>query len=364
VARLQLKSLAISIRGLTKRYGSVAALDAVDLDIRAGEFLTLLGPSGSGKTTLLMTLAGFARPDAGAIFLGERELTFLPPHQRGIGVVFQSYALFPHMTVLANVSYPLRVRGFSKSEIHERARRALDLVQLSGFEDRAISQLSGGQAQRVALARAIVFEPPVLLMDEPLSALDRKLRETMQTEIRRIHERVGATTIYVTHDQREALALSDRVVVFNTGRIEQIGTPEDVYDRPSTLFVADFVGDSHFIPVTVEAGVAQINGRALKLAQLTPLAPHQFLVLRPERLELGPPDAEAEYNRFDGKVLRRVFFGDVVVLTIGVADLPPITVKLGTNHRAAIATPPVGSTIALWLHRIDTILIPAVTSRE
>jgi putative spermidine/putrescine transport system ATP-binding protein len=266
------------------------------------------------------------------------------------------------MTVLANVSYALRVRRIPKAEIDRRARRALELVQLRGFENRAIRELSGGQAQRVALARAIVFEPPVLLMDEPLSALDRKLRETMQIEIRRIHERVGATTIYVTHDQREALSLSDRVVVFNAGKIEQIGTPEDVYDRPQTPFVADFVGDSHFLPVTMVGGAAQINGRELKLGEVALLAPRQFLVLRPEKLELGTPESVAEYNRFDGEVLRRVFLGDAVVLSIGVADLPPITVKLGTSHRAAVATPVVGSTISLWLHRKDTILIPAVTS--
>ena len=218
-------SLPITVRQITKSYGSVRALDQVDLDIRSGEFLTLLGPSGSGKTTLLMVLAGFTRPDHGSLKFGETEVIRLAPHKRGIGMVFQSYALFPHMSVGANIAFPLRLRGVAKPDIARRVEQALALVQLAGYATRRVDELSGGQRQRVALARAIVFEPRILLMDEPLSALDKQLREHMQIELRRLHEQLGMTTVYVTHDQREALTMSDRVAVLNHGKLMQYGPP-------------------------------------------------------------------------------------------------------------------------------------------
>ncbi|MEH6524422.1 ABC transporter ATP-binding protein, partial [Sulfitobacter sp.] len=238
------QSLPIDVSSLCKAYGAVKALDDVSLNIAAGEFLTLLGPSGSGKTTLLMALAGFVRPDGGSIRFGDREMIATPPHKRGLGMVFQSYALFPFMTVAENVAYPLKVRGVSKNDQKARAERALDTVQLGGYGDRRITQLSGGQRQRVALARSMVFEPQIILMDEPLSALDKKLREHMQIELKALHQKLDATVVYVTHDQREALTMSDRIAVVNHGRIEQIETPERLYRQPHSFFVADFVGES------------------------------------------------------------------------------------------------------------------------
>src|SRR6187200_1299840 len=245
----QSASLPIAVRELTKAYGAVHALDHVELDVKSGEFLTLLGPSGSGKTTLLMVLAGFVRPDSGSIRFGTQEVVRLAPHKRNLGMVFQNYALFPHMNVAANIAFPLKLRGIVSREIARRVEEALELVQLGGYGERHIDQLSGGQRQRVALARAIVFEPRIVLMDEPLSALDKQLREAMQLELRRLHERLGTTTIYVTHDQREALTMSDRIAVINGGRIVQLGTPRDIYDYPATRFVAEFIGESSFLPV-------------------------------------------------------------------------------------------------------------------
>jgi len=238
---------AIRLRGLTRRFGSVLAVDQVDLDVRDGEFLTLLGPSGSGKTTVLRMIAGFERPDAGTIELSGVDVTDVPPNGRDVNTVFQDYALFPHMTVMQNVEYGLRVRKVAAAERQVRAREALDAVQLPAYGDRKPSQLSGGQRQRVALARALVNRPRVLLLDEPLGALDLKLREQMQVELKELQRRLGITFIFVTHDQDEALTMSDRIAVFNEGRIAQLGTPQDVYEHPATAFVAGFVGVSNLV---------------------------------------------------------------------------------------------------------------------
>jgi putative spermidine/putrescine transport system ATP-binding protein len=238
---------AVRVRALRKSYGPVVALDGVDLDIGQGQFFTLLGPSGSGKTTLLRMIAGFEKPDAGAIELGGREISKVPPYARDVNTVFQDYALFPHMSVKQNIEYGLRVKGVSKSERRARAERALDTVRLTGLGDRKPTQLSGGQRQRVALARAIVNEPQVLLLDEPLGALDLKLRQEMQLELQHTQRDVGITFVYVTHDQEEALSMSDRIAVLNRGRIEQVGTPLEVYERPQTDFVAGFIGISNLI---------------------------------------------------------------------------------------------------------------------
>jgi putative spermidine/putrescine transport system ATP-binding protein len=244
----QINALPITIRGLTKTYGPVFALDHVDLDVRSGEFLTLLGPSGSGKTTLLMVLAGFTRPDHGSALFGDDEVIRMQPHKREVGMVFQNYALFPHMTVAGNIGFPLKLRNVNKATLRQRVESALETVQLEGFGDRQIDQLSGGQMQRVALARAIVFEPRILLMDEPLSALDKKLREHMQIELRHLHEKLGMTTVYVTHDQREALTMSDRIAVINDGKLMQLDSPRRIYDQPANPFVANFIGESTLLP--------------------------------------------------------------------------------------------------------------------
>ncbi|HEX5189290.1 MAG TPA: ABC transporter ATP-binding protein [Streptosporangiaceae bacterium] len=238
---------AVRVRGLRKNYGSVTALAGVDLDIAQGEFFTLLGPSGSGKTTLLRLIAGFESPDGGAIELGGKEISKVPPYARDINTVFQDYALFPHMSVRQNIEYGLRVKGVAKSTRRASAKRALDMVRLAGLGDRKPAQLSGGQRQRVALARAIVNEPQVLLLDEPLGALDLKLRQEMQLELQHVQREVRITFVYVTHDQEEALSMSDRIAVLNHGRIEQVGTPLEVYERPRSDFVAGFIGISNLI---------------------------------------------------------------------------------------------------------------------
>jgi putative spermidine/putrescine transport system ATP-binding protein len=237
----------IRLRGLAKRYGDVVAVDDVDLDVARGEFFTLLGPSGSGKTTTLRMIAGFERPDAGVIELDGRDVAALPPYDRPVNTVFQDYALFPHMTVQQNVEYGLMVKRVAKAERRERAREALAMVRLDAFGARKPSQLSGGQRQRVALARAIVNRPRVLLLDEPLGALDLKLRQEMQIELKRIQQEVGITFVYVTHDQEEALTMSDRLAVFNQGRVEQVGPPAEVYEHPRSEFIAGFVGVSNVI---------------------------------------------------------------------------------------------------------------------
>jgi ABC-type Fe3+/spermidine/putrescine transport system ATPase subunit len=232
----------VILENLTKIFGNVVAVEEIFLEVKRGEFITLLGPSGSGKTTILMMIAGFQIPTSGKIFIEEEMVIYQPPYKRNIGMVFQSYALFPHMTVFDNIAFPLRMRKVKEKEISKSVMRVLDLVELSEYGTRYPKQLSGGQQQRVALARAYVYNPPVLLMDEPLGALDKKLREQMQLEIKHFHESLGVTVIYVTHDQGEALTMSDRVAVMNKGRIEQVGSPTDLYERPSNKFVADFVG--------------------------------------------------------------------------------------------------------------------------
>jgi iron(III) transport system ATP-binding protein len=241
----------IRIQGVCKRFGSAAALTDISLEVAAGELFFLLGPSGCGKTTLLRTLAGFVQPDAGAIFFADKPVTNLPPWARDSAMVFQAYALWPHMTVAQNVAYGLRVRGVGRAEINRRVEQALKMVRMDGYADRRPTQLSGGQQQRVALARALVIEPRVLLLDEPLSNLDARLRDELREEIRRLHQETGLTMVYVTHDQKEALALADRLAVMDGGRLVQVGSPLDVYHRPLTRFVAGFLGDSNFLPGVV-----------------------------------------------------------------------------------------------------------------
>ncbi len=251
---------AIRLTGLTKSFGSVDAVDGVDLDIAEGEFFSMLGPSGSGKTTVLRLIAGFEQPSSGTVMLRGRDVTGTAPFERDVNTVFQDYALFPHMTVLENVAYGLRVRGVKKAERRARAEESLDSVRLSGFGERKPSQLSGGQRQRVALARATVVKPKVLLLDEPLGALDLKLREQMQVELKELQRSLGITFIFVTHDQEEALTLSDRVAVFNNGRVVQLGTPSEIYERPATSFVASFVGTSNIFDDTLSRSLLGRSG--------------------------------------------------------------------------------------------------------
>jgi spermidine/putrescine ABC transporter ATP-binding subunit len=290
-------------------------LDDVSFAVDAGQFFTLLGPSGSGKTTILKIVAGFVPQDDGEVYADERELSGEPPHRRDIGLVFQNYALFPHMTVTANVGFPLRMRKVARAEAERRIRQALEIVRLTGFEDRYPRQLSGGQQQRVALARTLVFNPSVVLMDEPLGALDRKLREHMQTEIKDIQRRLGITVVYVTHDQEEALTLSDRIGVMHRGRLEQLGAPADLYERPRSRFVADFIGESNFLSGRVVgsavAGVAFETRRGAKLhaagAGVTPGA--AVLFVRPEKITLTR-EAGAQAEAIPGIVRDVVYVGE------------------------------------------------------
>ncbi len=286
----------IQLQSVSKRYGAVAAVDDVSLDVAQGEFVTILGPSGSGKTTVLTMIAGLNHPSGGAIHIGGRDVTMLPASQRNIGLVFQSYALFPHMTVFDNVAFPLSVRKVGGAETRRRVEEALARVRLDGFERRKPSQLSGGQQQRVALARAIVFQPDILLLDEPLGALDRKLREEVQIELRRLQRSLGITTILVTHDQEEALSLSDRIVVLDHGRVQQTAAPQDAYLRPSNRFVADFLGTANFFEGRVAPGLHAIlvdGGRSIPCGDAGQAEGTRVTaILRPERLALGPADAD------------------------------------------------------------------------
>jgi spermidine/putrescine ABC transporter ATP-binding subunit len=286
----------IDLIGVSKRYGPVAAVEDLDLHVEDGELVTVLGPSGSGKTTLLTMIAGLSGPSAGRIDIGGRDVTFLPAARRNVGLVFQSYALFPHMTVYANIAFPLSVRGLARAETERRIKDALRLVQLSGFERRKPSQLSGGQQQRVALARAFVFEPEILLLDEPLGALDRKLREQLQVELRQLQRSLGITTILVTHDQEEALSLSDRIVVLDQGRVQQIATPEDAYLRPSNRFVADFLGTANLFEGVLEQNadgwcLRLDDGEVIHCADPA-LAPGRAAaaIVRPERVMVEPDE--------------------------------------------------------------------------
>jgi len=359
----RIDALPIHIRRVTKTYGDVRALDDVDLEVQSGEFLTLLGPSGSGKTTLLMVLAGFTRPDAGSIRFGDTEMIRAPPHQREVGMVFQNYALFPHMDVAANIAFPLKLRGVGKGEIGARVERALATVRLQGFGDRRVHQLSGGQKQRVALARAIIFEPRILLMDEPLSALDKKLREHMQIELRRLHEQLGMTTVYVTHDQREALTMSDRIAVINHGRLIQLDDPRAIYDHPADPFVANFIGESALLPVETIDGKPCWRGRPLQVAAHDKNHCGALLMLRPERL-VFMDDSRADagaYNRFEGTVSHAVYQGENFVTYITLDDDPDnreVAVRSVSRKQSLAAAPAPGAKVTLGLHRGETVLIP------
>jgi len=304
----------LSLAGVVKHYGDVTALRGVDLEVRSGELLTLLGPSGSGKTTLLKVIAGFEIADDGVVTLAGRDITMLPPNRRDIGMVFQNYALFPHMTVAANVGFPLKVRKVAPPEVARRVDDALQMVGLGGYAGRLPAQLSGGQQQRVALARALVFNPVLLLLDEPFGALDRKLREQMQLEVRRLQQRLGITTIFVTHDQEEALVLSDRIAVMSDGMIEQLGEPRSIYASPVNRFVADFIGESNLLRATTGAdglSAALDSGTVVPLPQRSEPRSEIGLLLRPEAVGLAAAAAAAPAG-LAGTISEVVYLGSTL----------------------------------------------------
>jgi len=307
----------IEIQGVTKRFGAVTAVDRVDLTVADGELFTLLGPSGCGKTSLLRLLAGFYQPDTGTIRFGDRVVNGLPPYERRIGMVFQNYALWPHMTVADNIGYGLRLRKLPPPELQARLAEGLRKVNLIGFEARYPGQLSGGQQQRVALARALVLNPDILLLDEPLSNLDAKIRIQVRAEIRRLQQELRITTIYVTHDQEEALSLSDRVAVMRDGHVLQVGPPKELYERPRTRFVADFVGTNNLVPGDVQGGggrgdlVVSTALGSLRAVASGAVSGRCVLAVRPENVALGAP-AAGEGNRVDGRVSLVSYLGNTL----------------------------------------------------
>ena len=319
--------------------GETLVIKDLNLDIFEGEFLTLLGPSGSGKTTTLMMLAGFETPTHGEIFIGDRSIGNIPPHKRGIGIVFQDYALFPHMTVRENLSFPLQVRKISKDDIDRKVSKALEMVELSDFGVRKPSQLSGGQQQRIALARALVFEPELVLMDEPLGALDKNLREQMEYEIKHIHENLNVTMVYVTHDQSEAMIMSNRIAVFNDGIIQQLSTPDNLYEEPENAFVAQFIGENN----KFSGNVTAINGdtctvkldggaivKALKV-NVGNVGDRTSLSLRPERVLLNPSGGNIQ-NVFDGVVKELIYLGDHIRTRMSVCGNDEFIVKVPNSQ--------------------------------
>ncbi|QIB36162.1 ABC transporter ATP-binding protein [Ancylobacter pratisalsi] len=315
----------VELHGLAKSYGDVHALQQTDLSIAKGEFVTLLGPSGSGKSTLLNLIAGMVKPSAGRIVINGRDATTLPTNQRGLGMVFQNYALMPHMSVFENIAFPLQVRRLPKAEIRLKVQQALDLIQLGHVADRRPRELSGGQQQRISLARCIVYNPALILMDEPLGALDKKLREQMQLEIKRLHAELGITMLYVTHDQDEALTMSDRIVLMNGGRIEQQGTPDSLYFKPETMFSAEFIGSSNLISGTVETGADGTYALKTSLGTFPVPAPEMamkagdraVLLIRPENMAL---DASSTATGIPGHLEDSILLGGVVRHFLRCAD--------------------------------------------
>lgn len=330
------------VEGVCKEFGrgpnAVVALSDVNLTIEGGSFFTLLGPSGCGKTTLLRLLAGFDAPTRGRIRLGGDDVTDLPPNRRPVNTVFQSYALFPHLSVARNVGFALKMRGQAKAEIAGRVDQMLTLVQMKDFADRPVSQLSGGQQQRVALARALAPQPRVLLLDEPLSALDLKLRKEMQVELKRLQRETGITFIFVTHDQEEALTMSDQIAVISAGRVQQVGTPRDIYAHPANRFVAGFIGESNFLPVVIEGREARLGGQALQLAGDARQG-RATLAIRPEDVVL------TESGGLPAQVTESVYLGNALNVMARLADGSPVALRLAATAPA----PEPGTRIALRL---------------
>ena len=346
----------LSLRGLAKRYVDFTAVHGLTLDVARGELMALLGPSGCGKTTTLRMIAGLTAATGGGVRVGGRDITSEPPYRRDMGVVFQSYALFPHMTVAANVAFGLEMRKVPKVEAARRVAEAIAMVRLTGMEDRRPRALSGGQQQRVALARALVIKPSILLFDEPLSNLDAKLRDEMRTEIRDIQQQLGITAVFVTHDQSEALAMCDKVAVMNHGHLEQVGTPVDLYEHPANPFVASFVGRINRLPGVASGTSAQIGGYPITLP-----APHQGdvdVMVRPHRIGIGPGSQGDGFNRVSGVVRRVTYVGDLVQYEIDVAGL-----SLSVEQPTVTATAPFlpGTQADLSWRVDDTLAFPQVS---
>ena len=354
----------VEMQGLNKHYGDVVALVAVDLSIEEGEFVTLLGPSGSGKTTMLNLIAGMIGPTDGRIFINGEDATSIPPNKRGLGMVFQNYALMPHMTVFENVAFPLRVRRVPSAEIRKRVGEVLELVQLPDVAVRKPRELSGGQQQRIALARCIVYNPSIILMDEPLGALDKKLREQMQLELKSLHTELGITMLYVTHDQEEALTMSDRIVLLNEGEIVQMGSPDDMYFHPRSVFAADFLGDSNLMDATIDdvadgPRVTAASGHTFR-AQASPIAEagrKVKIMVRPENVEVVRDGDGAPFaNRADGKAVDSIILGGVIKHYVDIGNDQTVVAQELT--RAGRTTLHPGSDVSLGWHVEDLLVLP------
>jgi spermidine/putrescine transport system ATP-binding protein len=353
----------VELRNVSKRFGSFMAVENVSLQIRQGEFLTLLGPSGCGKTTMLRMISGFETPTEGAVLLDGQDVTYVPPYRRDVNQVFQSYALFPHLSVFENVCFGLKMKGIPRAAMEDRAMRMIEMVSLKGFEHRKPAQLSGGQRQRVALARAIVNEPKVLLLDEPLAALDAKLREQMQVELKRLQKRLGITFIFVTHDQEEALTMSDRIAVINLGRIEQIGTCNEIYHQPRTTFVANFIGEANLL----DAEVLARNGSTVRLriegdfeltatqANLSPDAKKAIVSIRPEKIYIQktPPAGD---NVFEAMVAEELFKGATDELVLQTASGLQLTAVVANESSSQEAFHE-GDRVYCQLHPDDIVIV-------
>jgi putative spermidine/putrescine transport system ATP-binding protein len=354
---------AVEFRDLRKSYGGVIAVDGVSLAIETGEFLTLLGPSGSGKTTLLNIVSGMVLPTSGSVLIAGQDVTQIPPRHRGLGMVFQNYALLPHMTVFDNVAFPLRIRKFPRATIEREVMAALALVRLGDHAKRKPRELSGGQQQRVSIARCLVYKPKLILMDEPLGALDKKLRLQLQLEIKKIHDELGVTILYVTHDQEEALVLSDRICVMNNARVEQTGTPHQLYFHPRNEFVADFLGESNLIAGEVESvadGVAEVrtdDGARLRALASAQCAPHRRIkiLLRPEAVRISA-QAEQRQHGINGIVQDRIFVGQATKYVVAAGNLR-IVAQLNSSSRAQAFAP--GEQVFIdWSENDSTVLDP------
>ena len=354
----------VELRGVTKRWGSFTAVADVSLEVQGGEFITFLGPSGCGKTTLLRMISGFETPSAGTVFLAGEDVTEQPPYRRNVNQVFQSYALFPHLTVEENIAFGLKMRKVAKPEMSERVERVVGLVSLGGFERRRPSELSGGQRQRVALARAIVCEPRVLLLDEPLSALDAKLRHQMQLELKRLQKKLGITFIFVTHDQEEALTMSDRIAVINKGRIEQLGDVNAIYHHPRTTFVANFIGQANILPATV---LARSEGRVgilldgklelvIRDANLSPDAETLLVSIRPEKIHMTKERPAGDFNVFEAEIAEEIFKGATDQLELVTKHGLALT-AVAANEGAHEENCAKGDAVFCSLHASDIVVV-------
>ncbi|MDA9489696.1 hypothetical protein XI08_11275 [Bradyrhizobium sp. CCBAU 11361] len=351
---------AIALHGISKTFGVVTALHPTDLCVEKGEFLTLLGPSGSGKTTLLNLIAGAMGPTSGTILLDGRDITRMPPRERGIGMVFQNYALMPHMTVFENVAYPLRARRQSSKTIRPKVMEALDRVGLAGFENRKPGQLSGGQQQRVGIARCIVYSPSIIMMDEPLGALDKNLREQMQGEIKRLHKDLGITFIYVTHDQEEALNMSDRICLMGTGQIAQLGTPDELYFKPRSRFVAEFIGESNLISGRMISAdrMAIAGSRSISVpGARRPEGSELLVMVRPEKMRIAGVDEPVTPGTdvLTGEVVSSSFIGGMTRVTVNTDNDLKITAKMISDR--AESRPAAGARVQLCWSSSDVVVL-------